>query len=156
MHTKFWSLCFVCSIRGALNGILETTINFGFIVSFLLGSYLTIWEQAKVYLIVPSIAAVLLFFLPESPVFLAKNGKEQVNDPPIKQFSQLNVCYSPNHSHSTESKNIARILQRIWNWKARKHWTWDNIKCRSAKQRCYVKVKTNNEWLQWASPMHLI
>lgn len=71
---------FVFSIRGALNGILETSINFAFIVSFLLGTYLDILEQAKMYLIVPSAAAVLLFFLPESPVFLAKSGKEQVSD----------------------------------------------------------------------------
>lgn len=71
---------FVFSIRGALNAILETSVNFAFIISFLLGTYVDISEQAKMYLIVPSVAAVLLFFLPESPVFLAKKGKEEVSD----------------------------------------------------------------------------
>lgn len=66
------------SVRAALNGILETLINFGFIVCFLLGNYFHFWEQAKIYLIVPTIAAIILFILPESPVHLAKNGKDQV------------------------------------------------------------------------------
>lgn len=50
----------------------------------MLGKYLSISDQAKIYLIVPSIAAVLLFLLPESPIHLAKNGKKQVSDRTIE------------------------------------------------------------------------
>lgn len=68
-------------------------MNFGFIISFLLGRHLHLSDQAKIYLIVPTIAGVLLFLLPESPAFLAKNGKEEVSVPFIT-LNHLNSCKS--------------------------------------------------------------
>lgn len=95
-NIKIWT--FICSVRAALNGILETLINLGFIVSFLLGKYLNFSDQPKMYLIVPTIAAIILFILPESPVFLAKNGKEQVS------YNNWNQCVTTmNHSNWIEN-----------------------------------------------------
>lgn len=53
-------------------------LNFGCIVSFLFGNYLSGIDQAKVSLIVPCISGVILFLLPESPEYLAKRGSENV------------------------------------------------------------------------------
>lgn len=100
---SLWLLPYKSSVRAALNGILETLINFGFIISFVLGRYIYMSDQAKIYLIVPTIGAVLLFLLPESPVFLAKIGKYDVSIP----FLTLNGLYSCKNQKKKKSMQEA-------------------------------------------------
>lgn len=114
------------------------------------------------YLIVPSAAAVLLFFLPESPVFLAKSGKEQVSDhwwnnsSQCLPFTQPFIFNRKWYSLYLASKKITQILPRNWSWKPRKCWSRNSIKCWNNKCWRDTSVKIVNEWLQWVSQIHLI
>lgn len=51
----------------------------GIIISFLLGSRLSCSDQAKVQLIASIICIIVLYLLPESPEFLIKRNKIEVN-----------------------------------------------------------------------------
>ena len=74
-------------LQGALNSLTDPLCNIGIIVSFCLGNYLDWVNQAKVQLIAPTIAIIILFFLPESPEYWTNRNKEEVK---IKQT--FNVC----------------------------------------------------------------
>ncbi|XP_055306806.1 facilitated trehalose transporter Tret1-like, partial [Sitodiplosis mosellana] len=64
-------------VRGSLNALFDLFSNTGVILSFSLGNYLSWMDQAKVQLIPPTIAIIILFFLPESPEYWIKRNKEK-------------------------------------------------------------------------------
>lgn len=66
------------SVRGSLASLYDLSLNFGLIISFLLGNYLSTLDQAKLYLIMPIVSIIVLFLFPESPEYLKKNGLEDV------------------------------------------------------------------------------
>lgn len=67
------------SVRGALSALYDTSLNIGLIISFFVGNSLNALNQAKVYLIMPTIFILLLFLFPESPEYLKKKlGHEKV------------------------------------------------------------------------------
>lgn len=71
--------------------------NFGVFVSFLLGSYLSYREQAKLQLVVPIIFIFIMIIFPESPVYLSSNNKEKVrhlNAIIIKIYSHILIQFT--------------------------------------------------------------
>lgn len=66
------------SVRGSLISFYDPLFNLGTFVSFVLGNYLSCMTQVKVQLIPQLIFLIVLFFLPESPVFLQARNKKDV------------------------------------------------------------------------------
>lgn len=80
MFSTFFVVMILFSVRGALNSLFDPLNNLGCVVSFFLGNWLSWLDQAKVQLIAPIIAIIILFLLPESPAYLTIQNKEKVKN----------------------------------------------------------------------------
>lgn len=58
--------------------LFDPSYNAGIVVSYFLGSHLTLVDQAKIQLILPTIFLFAQFVLEESPEYYAKRNNEKV------------------------------------------------------------------------------
>lgn len=65
-------------MRGALNSLYDPSYNIGVVVSYFLGSQLTLVDQAKTQLILPTIFLIIQFILHEPPEFYVKQNDGKV------------------------------------------------------------------------------
>lgn len=68
----------MCSVRGSLNSIMDPAMNSGVMLSFLLGKYLNVVDQAKFLLIVPVVFVALAVFMPQTPDYWVQRNKRKV------------------------------------------------------------------------------
>nr|XP_027109498.1 glucose transporter type 1-like [Coffea arabica] len=65
------------NIRGAFTAVATFTVTCGFSIMFFIGNFLT-WRSLAIFGVMPSLVHILgVFFIPESPRWLAKIGKEK-------------------------------------------------------------------------------
>lgn len=69
----------ICSIRGFLISSMILAANFGFLISFILGTYVNIFSISIFIIVLAVLFEISLFFMPESPTFLIKQGKIDVS-----------------------------------------------------------------------------
>lgn len=65
-------------IRGFLGSMLVFTANFGIFFAYVAGAYLDFYVVPLVFLVLPIGLLVGFIFLPETPSFLAKQGRYMV------------------------------------------------------------------------------
>ncbi|XP_031623912.1 facilitated trehalose transporter Tret1-like [Contarinia nasturtii] len=64
-------------VRAFMNSMYDPSYNFGVIISFFMGNYLSCIDQAKTLLIGPIIFITIMFLLPESPEYLSNRNKQK-------------------------------------------------------------------------------
>lgn len=77
MYT-FIIFLFICSIRGFLISSMILAANLGFLLSFILGTYIHIFAISIFIIVLAALFEISLVFLPETPLFLIKQGKIDV------------------------------------------------------------------------------
>lgn len=88
-HTEQSIQCFVLqmkfivnygiSVRGRLGSILPLARNSGILIAFIAGALIKYEHRPYVFIFIPIIYLVWVFFLPNSPQFYLKNNKFQVS-----------------------------------------------------------------------------
>lgn len=72
-------LSIIFSVRGVLGSTFTLTCNFGILLSFIFGSFFDFYTTPKFVILLTIVCGILLFFLPESPLFLVKQNKLSVS-----------------------------------------------------------------------------
>lgn len=67
------------SIRGALGSIITLFANAGILLGFVVGNYLPYETVPKVLITIPIVFFVLYAYFPESPWYLIKTNRIEVN-----------------------------------------------------------------------------
>lgn len=75
LHGAFIIKSSLFRIRGRLGSYFILSINFGILVAFIAGSYLDYYIVARFMLMLPLIYIIVVLMLPETPYYLARNGK---------------------------------------------------------------------------------
>lgn len=70
--------------RGILGSIFLLTVNFGTLVMFIFGSYLSYSFTANFMLSLPILFAIIFLFFPETPYYLLKCGKTKKAENSLK------------------------------------------------------------------------
>ncbi|KAJ4426144.1 hypothetical protein ANN_26953 [Periplaneta americana] len=65
------------SIRGALGTFRSTLGNIAFIIMYAVGPLISIKDMATICVFIPIIFALAYYWMPESPLYLMKNGRSQ-------------------------------------------------------------------------------
>lgn len=68
----------IFSIRGRFGSYFALTMNFGILLSFIIGSYLPYEDVPYVLMVFPILYFFGVFYLPDTPMFLLKKGKIEV------------------------------------------------------------------------------
>ncbi|KAL3516160.1 hypothetical protein ACH5RR_023062 [Cinchona calisaya] len=97
-------------IRGGFIAIATFTVTCGFSIMFFTGNFMT-WRTLAVFGAIPSLVHVLvLFFIPESPRWLAKIGKEKAVDAALWRLRGKGADIS---SEAAEIKEYTETLQLL-------------------------------------------
>lgn len=67
------------SVRGSLGSLLVLSCNIGILIAFIAGNYLTYNISPIIHASLPILFFMAFVFFPESPQYLMKIGKEEVN-----------------------------------------------------------------------------
>ncbi|XP_060217981.1 sugar transporter ERD6-like 5 isoform X1 [Lycium barbarum] len=98
------------SIRGGCTAAFAFMVYFGFSVMFLIGNILT-WRTLAIVGIIPSLVQFLgLFFIPESPRWLAKIGRDKQVEASLQYLRGRNVDIS---LETAEIKDNVESLQQL-------------------------------------------
>lgn len=65
------------NLRGTLNSTVALEIYLGVCFSYVLGAYVTYFWYNLIAMMLPVLFIVILFFLPETPIYLVRSGKIQ-------------------------------------------------------------------------------
>lgn len=68
----------ICSVRGSLNSLMDPALNFGIVLSCVLGNYFTTIDQVKIQLIFPILLVVFTMFLPQTPDYWVQRNEKEV------------------------------------------------------------------------------
>jgi len=72
------------NIRGTLNSFFLLSINFGTLLIFIIGNYLSYDLISKINIILPASFVVIFLFFPETPYYLLKCGKNKKAENSLK------------------------------------------------------------------------
>ncbi|KAK4339589.1 hypothetical protein RND71_041051 [Anisodus tanguticus] len=98
------------SIRGGCTAAIAFMVYFGFSVMFLIGNILT-WRTLAIVAIIPSLVQLIgIFFIPESPRWLAKIGRDKEVEASLQYLRGKNVDIS---LEAAEIKENVESLQQL-------------------------------------------
>ncbi|CAO1407792.1 unnamed protein product [Diamesa hyperborea] len=97
-------------IRGTLGSFFIFSINFGTLLSFIAGNYLEYKTVAYVMVALPIIFLFVFVFLPETPQFLLKRGKEKDAE---KSLKFLRGCKSSAETPEFVKNELLELSKKI-------------------------------------------
>ncbi|XP_070507757.1 facilitated trehalose transporter Tret1-like [Chironomus tepperi] len=125
------------NIRGTLNSFFLLSINFGTLLIFIIGNYLSYNLISRVNIILPVLFAIIFLFFPETPYYLLKCGKNKKAENSLKF---LRGCRAKEQTPEVIKSEILQIAKKVEeNENTRKtSLLMDELKLRSTqKALCY-------------------
>lgn len=94
------------SIRGFLGALFQLMICTGIAIAYALGEAKNLYILSVPFATIPILLAVLIFFLPETPVHLLRRGKED------KARAALQFYRGPNYDVEPEMKEMHQYIEK--------------------------------------------
>lgn len=110
-------------IRGGLGAVFPLVMYSGMLIMFIMGSYINFFTISIISGIIPLIAFLLMFILPETPHFLIQRNKF---DQALKSLMFYRTCYAD--SSIEEIKKVEDEFEMIKNGIA--NITADKVQCK--------------------------
>lgn len=98
------------NIRGTLNSFFLLSINFGTLLIFCVGNYLSYNLISKINIILPVSLAIIFLFFPETPYFLLKCGKNKKAENSLKF---LRGCRAIEQTPEVIKSQILQIARKV-------------------------------------------
>lgn len=97
-------------IRGSLGSFFIFSINFGTLLTFIAGNYLDYKTVAYTMIALPILFLVVFMFLPETPQFLIKCGREKDAE---KSLRFLRGCKSSSEAPENVKNELQELFKKI-------------------------------------------
>lgn len=126
-------------IRGGLGAIFPLVMYIGMFIMFILGSYVDYFVVSIISGIIPLLAFLLMFILPETPHYLTERKKF---DAALKSLMFYRTCYPD--SSIEEIKKVEDEFEMIKNGVA--NVTSNRVQCKDFSKFFLIKISKASEF----------
>ncbi|KAL7032244.1 hypothetical protein ACKWTF_007259 [Chironomus riparius] len=127
------------NIRGTLNSFFLLSINFGTLLIFIVGNYMSYNLTSKANIVLPVSFAIIFLFFPETPYYLLKCGKNKKAENSLKFLRGCRAIEQTPEVIKSEILQIAKKVEENENTKKSSLFV-NELKLRSTQKALYFGI----------------